>query len=430
MTIPEDHIASDAPAPTWLDRLTGGMRYALTGKAPDSWFGPHAPPPPTAPQTAGRMFDYPSGYNLLMQPRAAEPISFAKLRMLADQYDLLRLVIETRKDQMANLSWALRSRSGKPTHPRLASLTAFFQSPDGEHGWDGWLRMLLEDLLVIDAPTLYPARDGQGRLVALEPVDGATIKRVLDERGRTPLPPWPAYQQVLKGMVTANYRRDELIYAPRNPRSHRIYGYSPVEQIITTVEIALKRQAHQLAYYTEGNVPEALIGVPENWSPDQIGQFQAYWDSLMEGDLAQRRHARFVPATISKSFVQTKDAALKDEYDEWLARIICYGFSVAPGILIRDANRATAETNLITAHQEGLLPLMRWVKTLMDRLLRCECGAPDLEFIWTDDISIAPLVQAQIDQIYLNAQVISPADVRQRLGLLAPGPSDAVSASS
>jgi hypothetical protein len=39
-----------------------------------------------------------------------------------------------------------------------------------------------------------------------------------------------------------------------------------------TVNIALRRQMHQLQYYTEGNVPEALIGVPEAWTPDQIGQ--------------------------------------------------------------------------------------------------------------------------------------------------------------
>ena len=31
-------------------------------------------------------------------------------------------------------------------------------------------------------------------------------------------------------------------------------------------------------------MPEALIGVPETWSPDQIGQLQAYWDALLEGD--------------------------------------------------------------------------------------------------------------------------------------------------
>jgi len=75
-----------------------------------------------------------------------------------------------------------------------------------------------------------------------------------------------------------------------------VYGFSPVEQIVMSVNIALRRQLHQLQYYTEGTVPEALIGVPETWTPDQIAQFQSYWDALLTDDTASRRHARFVPA--------------------------------------------------------------------------------------------------------------------------------------
>ena len=62
-----------------------------------------------------------------------------------------------------------------------------------------------------------------------------------------------------------------------------------------TVNIGLRRQVSQLNYFTEGNTPEALIGVPEQWTPDQIRQFQEYWDALREGKLAARRHTRFVP---------------------------------------------------------------------------------------------------------------------------------------
>ena len=87
------------------------------------------------------------------------------------------------------------------------------------------------------------------------------IKRVLDVTGRTPLPPDPAYQQILKGIPAVDYSSDDLVYMMRNPRVSRIYGYSPVEQILTTVNIALRRQMSQLEHYTSGNVPEALAQV-------------------------------------------------------------------------------------------------------------------------------------------------------------------------
>jgi len=69
-----------------------------------NWFGHWTPSRAGAPEVAGRQWDYPSGYNLSTLPRPYEPITFSTLRGLADGYDLLRLVIETRKDQAARQS--------------------------------------------------------------------------------------------------------------------------------------------------------------------------------------------------------------------------------------------------------------------------------------------------------------------------------------
>ncbi|HEV2672990.1 MAG TPA: hypothetical protein VGV37_00515, partial [Aliidongia sp.] len=257
--------ASPGPSEAGLfARVVGGLRYAVTGTAP-AWFGPSQPLRPEAPaETAGRQFDYPVGYNLRLQPRQDEGTGFAELRGLADAYDLVRLVIETRKDQIEALDWTVRPRrGGSSDDPRISAIQDLLRSPDREHPWGTWVRPLLEDLFVLDAPTLYVRRTASGALWGLEVVDGATIKRLLGPDGRTPRPPDPAYQQVLKGVPAVDYTADELIYAPRNPRPHKVYGYSPVEQILMTVNIGLRRQVSQLNYFTEGNTPEALIGVPE-----------------------------------------------------------------------------------------------------------------------------------------------------------------------
>jgi hypothetical protein len=47
-----------------------------------------------------------------------------------------------------------------------------------------------------------------------------------------------------------------------------------VQQVLMTVNIALRRQLWQLHYFTEGSIPDALIGVPRGWMPDQINQLQ------------------------------------------------------------------------------------------------------------------------------------------------------------
>jgi hypothetical protein len=74
----------------------------------------------------------------------------------------------------------------------------------------------------------------------------AGLRRELRESGRSPEPPDPAYQQVLHGVPAADFSSDELLYLPRNVRSHRLYGMSPVEQIALTINIALRRDAATL----------------------------------------------------------------------------------------------------------------------------------------------------------------------------------------
>ena len=86
-------------SPVEIKARFGGVQNS--SNLASDWFGPASPQSPGAPDdVAGRQWDFPSGYNLAVRTRNYEAISFADLRALADAYDLLRLVIETRKDQI------------------------------------------------------------------------------------------------------------------------------------------------------------------------------------------------------------------------------------------------------------------------------------------------------------------------------------------
>ena len=117
---------------------------------------------------------------------------------------------------------------------------------------------------------------------------------------------------------------------------------SPVEQIALTVNIALRRDMATLDYYHAGSTPDAFATLPKDWTLDQIKQFQDYFDALMSGNLARRRMVKFMPAEFK--LTETRQPPLKDQYDEWLARVICYAFSVPPSAFVSQVNRATSET--------------------------------------------------------------------------------------
>jgi len=388
--------------------------YAMNGE----WFGPGTPPYPAAQRTAGRAFDYPTAFNMRWAPKMGEGATFAELRALADNYDLLRLAIETRKDELEFCEWLVQTRDGDENAASRRLLVDLL-TPDREHTWHQWQRMLLEELLVTDAATIYPRRTKGGDPFSLEIVDGATIKRVLDETGRTPID-GPAYQQVLHGIVVANFQKGELYYAPRNVRAYKVYGYSPVEQVMMTVNIALRRQAHQLSYYTVGSVPDYIFGVPDSWEANQIKEFQTWWNSLYsEGNINNRRLATFIPGGIQP--INTKDAALKDQYDEWLARVICFAFNISPQALVAQVNRATAEVAEETAKSSGLEPIKNWLKGLMDRIITEVYGQPNLEFVWVQKNALQPKEQAEIHAIYLANGVLDVDEVRKEIGYAARG---------
>lgn len=405
-----------------IARVTGALKV-LTGQrqaVDTAWFGPLTPLQPNVPaeqqeSVRGRALDFPSGYNTRMTPRAGENVTFFQMRALADSCDILRLVIETRKDQIAKMKFGISPINDDADHDdRCKEIEAFLRLPDGENTWNDWLRMVMEEMLVTDALAIYPWLNNDGSPYRFDLIDGATIKRVIDEHGRTPAPPYPAYQQILKGVVAVDYNSDELVYAPRNKRIHKIYGYSPVEQIIMTVNIALRRSLHQLQYYTEGSAPDLLFQVPADWNMTQIKEFNDWWQNSLAGNTSARRKAQFVPNGVTP--INTKEGILKDPYDEWLARIICYAFNVSAQPFIKENNRSTAETAQAMALEEGLYPIMLWVKGVIDMLIWKYFGYRDLEFKWEDREATDPKDQNEMDDRNVKNGTSTINEIRAKRG--------------
>ena len=403
----------------------GGTRLSLSyrlgpvqGRFSGGWdvFGPGVPVQPsgTAPV---RTFDFPVAINTVVQPRAYEPFSFAQLRAFAN-VELVRLAIETRKDQVERLDWSITPRAGAPAADpeQLARITAFWRRPDGVTPFATWLRLALEDLLVIDAPAFERRLARGGGLLGLDIIPGDTIHPMVDDTGRRPRGPKAvAYQQVIKGIAWADLTDADLIYAPRNPRPNHNYGFSPVEQVIVTINTVIRRQASQLAYFTEGNLPAGLLNGPEGWSPDQIRDMQLWLDSRLSGQAAEQAKLLWVPS--GTRYQAFKDSPLKDDFDEWLARVIAFAFSLPPTPFIRQMNRATAGADQDRGQEEGLEPLKRWAKRLIDGVIQDDLGALGLEFCWNDAPTVDPMVQARIDDLAIRNGSMTINEIRARRGL-------------
>lgn len=152
-----------------LSRLGRGARAFLDIVGGfTQWLGPGQLIQPVAPRDVQiRRLDFPVGYDYTIMPRSYEPASFQQSQALADNYEFLRIAIETRKRQVARLPWQIRvkrqpgmtareAQQKTLSDNRIPKLTELFRRPDRERSFRNWVNQILENMLVLDAVAIYP----------------------------------------------------------------------------------------------------------------------------------------------------------------------------------------------------------------------------------------------------------------------------------
>ena len=184
----------------------------------------------------------------------------------------------------------------------------------------------------------------------------------------------------------------------------------------------------QLQFFTEGNVPAALAGVPDTWKSTQIQTLQSAFDAMMAGDTGSRRKLWFVPGDAAKNIKQlvSEEATLKAEFDEWLIRIMCFTMGVAVTPFVKETNRATAFTAQEQARDEGLGPQLKFLKDMADAIIIDGLKLEGVEFVWQMETENDPTAQATIDDTQLRNGSRSLDELRQRDGLEPVGMGPAV----
>lgn len=376
------------------------------------------------------------GYNLSYVPRgefnALTP--FQILRSMADNCDAVRVVMEDVKGQVLGLKWDVKEKddaSQKDTSG-VAAMKAALQFPDGVHEFGGWLSRILDEVYTTDALSLYRWRKKGGEPLGLLQLDGATIKPIVDYHGLPADPPEPAFQQIIMGRVetefTTSWRspspfdpfgrtKYELTYQPRWGRVHTPYGQSPVERIIMTVNLILRRQMHYLAYYTAGTVPEGFYRMPQNFTSQQVQQFQKYFDELLSGDPDARSRIRFLPGGEGTGLEEArKHDSWTYDFDEFLWRIVCWAFGTSPLPVAREMNRATSEQADVSETDRELKPMMQYLKAILDREIREFYGYDGLEFVWTEEKAEDERLKFERNVAYMDKGVLVASEVRADLG--------------
>ena len=295
-------------------------------------------------------------------------IPFKTLRATADQVDIIRRCLEVVKNKVTGMSWdivlsedaseRIASESGKD-HVRamayardkytedIARLRGFWENPDRANGYtfSDWINLSLEEILVIDAWAIWPQKSVGGELYGFQVLDGSTIKPLIDDRGMRPIPPNPAFQQILYGFprsefmapmemeeADGEFTSDELSYLVKNRRSWTIYGFSPTERALPLADIYLRRQQWIRAEYTDGVLPELMFKTDATFgnNPELLRAYENIFNDDLAGQTAQRKRSRVLPSGFEPVQFDGYGEKFKDILDNYLVTSICGHFGVLP----------------------------------------------------------------------------------------------------
>lgn len=333
---------------------------------------PLQPQPGVNPDGIPRQYSFPLAYNTSVVDRThgrADIPPFEQLRYLAKMYSGITLPERVWLDMVPGLTLKIgltpemkaQGYDDKDFQDDIDTYRKFFEKPDKRLDYHSWLRKALRSQTQIDEVYVFKRRTRGGQLYALELVDGATMKPLLDDWGRIPEPPNFAYQQYLWGGLPGDwFTIDDMLHYQESPQDDSPFGFSRVERFIMEVNQALRKKQRDLAMFTEGNIPPGIMEVPEgsNWTPDDIAKFQKLWNSLKAGNPAEQVRMQFTQPGMK--YIKLDNGEILTDFDYFLYKISCgcYGISLADIGFVEDIHKSSDKGQQNMMYRRTLQPVV------------------------------------------------------------------------
>ena len=299
--------------------------------------------------------DIPSFQQLRNLARLYSGISLCE-RVWFDLVPRMQLKISLRKDLIA------QGVEEQQYQKQISAILKFFDKPDGRRDLHTWLRMALREQTQIDELYIYKHKTRGGKLLSLHVVAGDTMKPLLNDWGDIPLPTDStvyAYQQYPWGIPGMQYRVDQMIHYQESPAADSPYGQSRVERIILEVNQALRKKRKDTSHFTEGNIPNAFMEVPEasSWTPDQIDAYEQSWNALLAGSAQQQVRMKFLQPGMK--YIPAEQYELLSEFDKFLLTIAAasYGLSLQDIAFTEQIHKSSGDAQQNVLYRRTIGPL-------------------------------------------------------------------------
>lgn len=372
--------------PSGVSPLQSAMETNQAPQAdPATMFAPGAPlrTVPGLESAAGpRQFNYPVAYNVGSLPRSTEITSTAKLRNLAVAYEGIQLAEAVWFDVINRLEPHITFEENtipdgeSEDDPKWRAIAddaqQFVEHPDGQLSLAEWMTASVRDVLELGFSAIFLQKDRMGRVISLDLIDTATVKPLVDERGRQPTVPWAAYQQYLYGVPSGAYRADEIITVRETARTDSVYPFSRIDRIILRVNMALRKENLDTRRFTDGSMPAGML-VPDvnlGWTPEDVEDYEARFNDLLGGNDRQRVRIKVTPP--GSTFIPSNPDDPSMDFDRYLLNITAAAFGLTMDELgmTETSNRSVGDSQENVVYRRLVMPLGMRYAALFTRIIK------------------------------------------------------------
>ena len=424
------------------------------------------------PRASFRRYQYDISHNLNINERQA---LWNKLRQVAVGNDLTARCIQLRTADVLrmDLTWGVSadaistimqkdnlsaSEAGKVARkiymPEIDRMKEFCENPFPEDNrtYEEFMGEVMWQLLVYDGLAIAPAFNLGAECIGFEIIDAPTINILLNNYGRRPLPPAPAFQQNLWGYVrgeavgnsmkgktfqdgAAPYdvtQADVLSYFILNPRTNTPYGWSPVERSLPLADLYSERLKWLLGEYKWGTSAKLYWRTTdEQITLQNLATSERILNEGLQGMTDARYQTKIMPPGFEDPFeVKNVDELYKADYDEHILKQYSSFFNLAPsqlGVIARagmGGGKGAAEGQQDMAESVSTKPQNRQLEGIWNSLVRQHLGCDKnvVASLNDDEGSENQLEQANAFKIFIDNAVMRPNEAREELGLT-PDPS-------
>ncbi|MGC9237826.1 MAG: phage portal protein [Thiomonas sp.] len=336
-----------------------------------------------------------------------------------------RRAINVIKDPIRQLEWEIRPvKHGKPRpdwERRAMIVTECLRSPNDSDSWGSFIEQLVEDYLVGAASYEQQLSSDPRRPLWMWPVDGMTVQIYPLWTGEDPntprylqVPGWGAAVGNVIGGV--QFLDSELVYIRPNPSTGDPFGVGAVQIAFDTIGKYLGVNEYSGKVAANANPNNALW--LKDLTPEQRDEIRDYWQNEIEG----RGEMPFFGGNEAPQILTFRngDSSLYLKYMDWLVREIATAFGISPQNmgLEADVNRNTAETSVNRDWDTAIKPVAVAIADHINRhTIHKRLGWHDLEFQFLGMDREDEQAIANINQIYLKNNVLTPNEVREKLGM-------------